>query len=682
MKRLLIIVKYKAVLLLALIFSLLFSPIIRADYVQNPTYFQGAYVDANNLIRGDHLGSNSLLGSIMPNWHSTKQTYGTGGAGAVGTRALGIHSDSDPSGTTANNTARKQALFCFLQNKNGVSSASRHSSCTGLWETTTDWERMGSAVIVHQMLGRSWGAGSRSINSSDWGDLYDRLVMNTDLRMLREDHNWDYNSAGVRVGGAYDAVKWRYTSGVMVDSWVFRVNGAKVYALEVICANPLGDLPGLPPDPQQFSLTPSASINKSVVELDDSAQVTHQVTNSGADPSDATLWRLTRMQYSPATSLSSNDKAGRDSASDPCGSFTSGGRSNCSMVQESTDAVFNAGATRTFNPVYTYNVPDSLPVGTKVCFTSSVSRPTQDSSPVWRHSSLQCIIVGKKPKIQVWGGDVRTGSKIETSTSSITANSTTYGSWGEYGALSVGSNNGFASGSGLNNGNTNPSQSSWDNLTFANTGNPPTVCDFGCYDFTLSSAGLISQFTSNPSYPVLSGSVDLNSLATGSYQAADLVIAGSAISAGKSIVIVATGTVTIEGNIAYQDSNYTSIRDIPQVVIRAPVINIRGSVTQIDSWLLAVRSNGTGRINTCSDVSRSAQLSTSICSSRLTVNGPVIADSVYLRRTAGSESQSSQRGDPAEVFNLRADAYLWAKSYGSGTSRIQTVHSKELAPRF
>jgi hypothetical protein len=118
-------------------------------------------------------------------------------------------------------------------------------------------------------------------------------------------------------------------------------------------------------------------------------------------------------------------------------------------------------------------------------------------------------------------------------------------------------------------------------------------------------------------------------------------------------------------------------------VIIAKNINIAdvvgaNTVTNIDAWLIAQG----GTINTCSDVDKDANLSTDICKDKLTVNGPVMTDKLYLRRTAGSGTGANS-GDPAEVFNLPASAYLWSITQASKSkSNVQTVYSTELPPRF
>jgi hypothetical protein len=63
------------------------------------------------------------------------------------------------------------------------------------------------------------------------------------------------------------------------------------------------------------------------------------------------------------------------------------------------------------------------------------------------------------------------------------------------------------------------------------------------------------------------------------------------------------------------------------------------------------------------------------------VNGPVVTGKLVLNRTAGSGT-GAQSGDPAERFNLRPDAFLWARLQATGNDKAQTVYSTELPPRF
>ena len=156
----------------------------------------------------------------------------------------------------------------------------------------------------------------------------------------------------------------------------------------------------------------------------------------------------------------------------------------------------------------------------------------------------------------------------------------------------------------------------------------------------------------------------------------------------------------------YGSDTYESIAEIPQVIIFAGNINITDNVTQLDAWLV---SEG-GKIDTCSSGISDANS----CNKTLIINGPVFANSLALNRTAGAlqgmnsartltgynlpfvpmESDSSLLDPsahniandghitPAEIFNLRADTYLWAYSQASRYTEAQTTYTRELAPRY
>lgn len=671
----------KLVTVVLMISFLLPNIVFAADdpygFFSGNSYFQNIVLDEENRSNFDWIsqyeyGSYSDYGYVMPNWSGS--TLANGG-GALGKESLGV------SNSEVDSTKLKKALYdrLYKANSNQIHAANTKAG---------EWDKMGSAVVVYTLLGKTWGTGSRTVSAQDWSDLKTRLVDNDSVEMVKAMRSVKENTAGIKVDppndtGKLDAARYTYYGDFQMDSWVFKEkNGSKTYAIiEIICGNPIGKFDGVPTPPvneSKYDLKPTASIDKTVVEPGGSTTVTNSVKNEGTDPSAGTIWRLTEMIFKPGTTLSAADKKGRDNELQPCDSGTGafpggGGRVSCktSPAQDKTNIIFNPG-----NPSvssYTYNVPTDTAVGTKICFTVSVSKPTQAATPSWRHSDLQCIIVAKKPKVQVWGGDVRAGGTISTSTNTLDGK--TYGSWGEYGALSNGSNSGFASGNGLNSGNANSAQSGWSGLTFANTGG---TCTFGCYNFTLTSRSLTDQFGTGNALP----GGDINSWSNGTYTTNGLTLNGITVNKGKSIVIISTGTVTITGNIAYNDGPYTSLKDIPQLVIRAPAINIQGGVGRVDAWLFAITATNSGVLNTCSDVGVDAQLTANICNNQLTVNGPVVADKIYLRRTAGSDGSEPTRGKPAETFNLRADAYLWGSGYANGKGKVRTVYTKELPPRF
>ena len=72
------------------------------------------------------------------------------------------------------------------------------------------------------------------------------------------------------------------------------------------------------------------------------------------------------------------------------------------------------------------------------------------------------------------------------------------------------------------------------------------------------------------------------------------------------------------------------------------------------------------------------------CEKQLRINGPIIAKHLFLRRTftKGGDTSGNNPGEPAEILNLRADAYLWGNERSKESGAIKTMHLKELPPRF
>ena len=396
-----------------------------------------------------------------------------------------------------------------------------------------------------------------------------------------------------------------------------------------------------------------------------------------------TEWQLKRIEVAPGGSITMTQQEDNQA---PCAHY-----GNKCLDKGSGTQVFPPNSTP-LAQLAGETVDPSTPVGTRICYTLSV-RPFREfayqaTDNRWRHSVPVCVTVAKQPKVQVWGGDVRTRGSIETGTTNVNEGGTTklFGSWVEYGAFSVGSNSRFASGSGLNNGSTDlASAASWNKLTFANVDSSGSS-KYG--NFTLPSGlpPLASQFMAAASNG--SPAADLDSLGSGVYKttANNFTINASSVgqtgNIGKTIVIVSTNTIVIDGDISYRGNgaseNFNDVKELPQVIIIAKDIKITNNTQRIDAWLLTTPD---GSINTCSDRALTDPLNSTVCQNPLTVNGPVATSHLYLRRTAGSDDVA-RAGVPAEIFNLRADALLWAYGRASASDKAQTVYSKELPPRF
>lgn len=323
-----------------------------------------------------------------------------------------------------------------------------------------------------------------------------------------------------------------------------------------------------------------------------------------------------------------------------------------------------------------YRIPGGLENGTRVCWTLAVS-PPNGLYTGWRYARPLCITVRPqplKPTTQLWGFDARIGGKIVTSTARIS--NRTYGSWGEYGALSGGRNIGFGSASGLNNGVPGTTQSSWSKLTFANAAQSDCSGPYGCHGFVGYPDAMVQALRSR------------------------CESSGTTVTQGvlnDHNIICVDGTANITGNIDNPGGNTNNPGNLRQFVIIADDIIIDEDVRNVDAWLIAVPREDPvtgeevgGRISTCSAVRAGgsyfpsfesiSSLSEATCPQRLTVTGPVVANGLYLFRT----TDPNKEGRPAEIFNLRADAFLWAYAGGiTGADPVaQTTSLREIPPRF
>lgn len=454
--------------------------------------------------------------------------------------------------------------------------------------------------------------------------------------------------------------------------------------------------------PYNYSLSPTITnvTNGSVVEGATGAYpVTGAVTNnSGTTKSHTGInYEITELIYAPGAGLPGS---GGKSASAPCTFFT--GESKCTSVNTggTGDGYIGKGSSVGLSgngDITTYAV------GTRVCYAMSVKRNSSGNTD-WKHSSLYCLVIGKKPKVQVLGGDLIVGratSNLAARTSNVNTSVSRqsdgkyFGSYVEYAITSTGIVTGMASGSGYAGGvmtNVSSDYCGVSYLTFTSAG--ASTCSssttLGEYKYgSVKAPNVSSRFTtssSTPNLPSTSPNLTANNL-SGLYKSAATsvnVSSSAEIPAGRSIIINApNATVTISTNINYTSGLLTSISQIPQVVIIANNIVIADGVTNVDAWLIATGTGTNGRLNTCGagGVSKSTALTSKICNQRLTVNGAILANHLILRRTAGADAGASA-GQPAEVFNLRADAYIWASSYSPGTGRLPTVTQNELPPRF
>lgn len=271
----------------------------------------------------------------------------------------------------------------------------------------------------------------------------------------------------------------------------------------------------------------------------------------------------------------------------------------------------------------------------------------------------------------------------------------TFGSWGEYALISPSAIKNMASGAGLNDGaegNTSDVQASWSRMTFGNSGITKSAgcasdTGHGCYQTKNPGIpDISSKFTYSSAKPVNSSGGVWNVASIANENRSDeyrnikpttngeLRLTGGTIGKGKWLVVNApNSTVRVTQNINYTNDSLSSNLEIPQLVIIAKNILIDAGVTQVDAWLIAKN----GGIDTCGD--GPVELTSNDCNKQIRINGPVLADRLILRRTAGSEA--NDLGEPAEIINLRPDAYLWLNARQHQRA-LRTTNLKELPPRY
>lgn len=436
-----------------------------------------------------------------------------------------------------------------------------------------------------------------------------------------------------------------------------------------------------------FTLTPTITGSPSTGEGGSPVSLTPNIANAGPTQSSNATWEVSTFNLNPTEAI----PAGGDSAQAPAQFYGH----NATQVASGTRS-FARGNTRisVANPTLA-----DLPIGSRVCYTLSVRPYNDKTGNNYRHSTPFCVTISKKPKVQILGSDLIVGksatSTITTATTRKSVNNTqrTYGSWGEYAAIASGIITGFGSGGGYSGGNTSAAYCDASYLTFTNAGTSTCAAASstkGGYALAKQLPDIAGRFIYKTQ--ISGGAINVSNVSSGVYgldpQAPPTTINVSAnsgaagqIQKGKSVIITApSATINITSNIEYTGAALNRAGDIPQVVVIADNIVIDETVTRIDAWLIATGSNG--NINTCSRITTPiSQLNAGVCKDTLTVNGPVVAKHLYLYRTAGSD-QGAGSGNPAEVFNLRPDAYLWATYYTSSAGRLQTVSTKELPPRF
>lgn len=334
----------------------------------------------------------------------------------------------------------------------------------------------------------------------------------------------------------------------------------------------------------------------------------------------------------------------------------------------------------------------------------------KESKDYWTTYDASCRVIAKKPSLAIWNGSMLSNGGVRTSTSDRYHNTylgrskknsavdMTYGSWVEYLGVIGRQADGFASGSAFAIGSKSLEDIYPGNSTLTIANNTPNLGYSGIsanptlrtrLDTFLKSRAEVYDGNRNSSGQ---DSLGLNSNIT------------------TSRIIHVKGDLDITDNIILNVGSYTSIYHVPQVVIFVDGnVRVSSKVTQIDAWIVA-----NGNLNTCSnfveggyrdgaliDDTQSDAVNRPIdtCNKQLVFNGPVMAGSLTLRRSYGSDpyiyrnnaykgssmnnTEHSERYSAGEIFNYRADSYLWAYAQaGRYDSSYTESYSRELAPRY
>lgn len=312
-------------------------------------------------------------------------------------------------------------------------------------------------------------------------------------------------------------------------------------------------------------------------------------------------------------------------------------------------------------------IPDNAPLGQRYCVAVSISAPTMLENETqeeqqakvgrdWRHSQPLCMLVTKKPKMQVWGNGLYSRGGVVTSVSRG------LGSWVEYEALVGGQVKGFKS----------ESSQTTRNLTIDNF-----VNGAGSFGQGASSINAIRN-SLNTKFPRSDGNEVRVDEGVGTFSGVDYRRGGSPIRTH----IIKGRDIVINGDIFVRNPIGTNgIKQFQQIIMIAEGnIYIQGNVGNIDAWLIA-----TGDIYTCANGATTGHghVNQKNCGKHLAVNGPVLANNLHSWRTYGSENKAGMdRSTPAETYNQRADIYMWAQAQASGNGKMLTTFSKELPVRY
>lgn len=322
-------------------------------------------------------------------------------------------------------------------------------------------------------------------------------------------------------------------------------------------------------------------------------------------------------------------------------------------------------------------------------------------SSYWTYYGAACRTIAKKPSVAFWNGGVMTSGMItgvmanRFDTDNLFGNYAAeagsrklYGSWTEDLAVAFGDIKRFGSGSALAQGIPGGEEADakeYSPLTITNN-NLDVLGNSGIKSTSSLRRRLETYLRGNdtgemPGYGVRVGVNDLYNGWTGT----KMVVVPGDLRVTKSICMDganADGTCR-------STRTFNNIYELPQAIIFVDGnVEIAPEVREVNAWIVA-----RGELNTCKEFqnnatetgTKDASYSGNVpCEKQLQFNGPVWAGSLKLNRTHGADpSTGSAKYEPAEIFNLSTETYLWAYAQaGRYKSSYTEASTRELPPRY
>ncbi len=367
----------------------------------------------------------------------------------------------------------------------------------------------------------------------------------------------------------------------------------------------------------------------------------------------------------------------------------------------------------------------------------------REGSGSWGTSGIDCKIIAKRPSFQVWGGNIFSNGKIQTSTAIKNngnglpykvmnhTNELIYGSWGELGVTALGTNTGLASGNSLYNYGTGVLKSksglAFCNvesiLSFANyayshafpicgggsssaTGafgigvrntNKQSIIDDIIVDNTVNNCNGAQikingdHFESNVSVKSITRVTPNDTMVQYLYCNDAVTIDNSAVGFGqtaKDSVVRNVGTtwiirsnndITINENIGYISPSGGYSKFIDMQKL---IIYSKKNI-KISCNVSSIDAIliAEENINTCYNAPNNDNASERNGQFRL--NGAIIANNLTLGRSFGSGG-GVYPALPAEIINHDSSLLLWgrAQADASDSNKTYTTYTRELAPRY